>query len=99
MLELKHNRIGPAGAQTLVASLSSNVWMMELAVGDYGLDDDHSQLESILNRNKTLKKVSTSQLASLFEALDPPTTLLYEGRDVFRDIAGSVRRVLISLRI
>jgi Ran GTPase-activating protein (RanGAP) involved in mRNA processing and transport len=90
-LNLGNTRISDVGAQAIANGLASNVWIVDLSIDHLS---DPGRI--LLQRNQALKKSRVKRLKSLFSAMGP-SSLLYEGRDVYREVGRSIRRAQISL--
>ncbi len=91
-LSLDNPQIGDEGDQAINGGLLSNLRMLEFSpLSTPGVD--------VLDRNKKLKRARDGQARSLFAAIDDPSTLLYHGFDVFKDLSRSISRALFRLEI
>jgi hypothetical protein len=92
VLYLSYNQIGADGDQAIADGLTTNLWITELP-----MDKMSGPCGKLLQRNRALLNSRAMRQRSLFSVMEDPSSLLYEGRDVYREVGRSIRRALVSL--
>ena len=91
-LDVNLNEIGEAGAQAIADGLTTNLWITELP-----MDKMSGPCGKLLQRNRALLNSRAMRQRSLFSVMEDPSSLLYEGRDVYREVGRSILRALVCL--
>ncbi len=89
-LHLDENEIGDEGEQAIADAVTSNLCLVTVSW------PSTPHIDSVVGRNRTLFGARRRQVLALFSAIDDPSTLLYHGYDVFKDLSRSIKRGLLA---